>query len=276
MAEVVKRTRMIPYRGFEPKVSSMMDPKLVEHGPSKAKELNIPTKSRNQVEEEGANGNPYTGHNGEDTVGRWDEKIYVIPCLSGRVKLVSFNDIRGHWVEYGNNRVTVRQCHFKSLAVKAGQLLTDDTLIGIEGSTGQVSGKHLHTSIIIDGKYVDPHYYLTGELQLPDELPASKPDVSAGKQVYADTDPYEYTLDKPESWVIDTSVKKGLRIRRRPGVNFDQVGSLGEKMIVEIDRRADFPDGQKWGRLKDKPWHWVCIFDPDMQDGRGEWLLLRK
>ena len=95
------------------------------------------------------------------------------------------------------------------------------------------------------------------------------------KKVYQDTDAYEYTLDKPEIWVVDTSVKKGINIRKRPGFNFDVVGGLAEKTVITIDKRADFPDGQKWARLKNKPWHWICLYDPDMQDGSGEWLCLR-
>lgn len=255
----VKAVKNVCYKGHEPKISCLMDPNMVEQGASKAKQLGLNALPISKVL---ADGVPYVGHNGQDNVGRWDEKIYAIPCPSCRVKSVNFSASRGNWLEYGNDRVTVWQAHFKRINVKVGQALDNNTVVGIEGSTGNVSGKHLHTSILIDGKRVDPYFYLTGELKLPPNKPATAPKdetVGAdGHKNWANTDQWEKVVN-PVRYKVETPGRVNLLIRRSPGTDKQQVGALSYGSVFYIDRLATLPDGQKWARIKDNPWNWVCL-----------------
>lgn len=50
--------------------------------------------------------------------------------------------------------------HLSTALVKAGQQVTQGTVIGLEGSTGNSTGPHLHFELRIDQKPVDPSPYL--------------------------------------------------------------------------------------------------------------------
>lgn len=282
MAERISRTTHLCYRGHKPKISSAMDPAQVQAGESFASKQGIKAVDKKDLPSD-TDGTPYLGHNGEDTVGLWTQEIYGLPVPNAKVtKLIRLDKFRGNYLEYANSRVLVRQCHFSSLLVTQGQAITPESMIGYEGATGDVSGKHLHTSIMIDGQYVDPRFYVTGQIPFPDDAPAkpiSKPSGekdASGRMQYADTDPYEYTLTKPVRMRVDTSFRKGVNVRTRPQTMYARKAYLAEGTLVEIDRRADFPDGQLWGRLRDKPWHWVCLYDPYAHADRGEWYLLKQ
>ena len=50
--------------------------------------------------------------------------------------------------------------HAKSLACKKGQSVAQGDVIAYVGTTGRSTGNHLHFSVLLDGKYVDPDDYL--------------------------------------------------------------------------------------------------------------------
>lgn len=260
MSELVKRTKHLCYREYFPKISSIMDPKMVQLGQSYAALNHIVAVEKNFLPRI-ADGTPYLGHNGEDTVGEYTQAIYSLPIPNAKVlKLIRNDKYRGNYLEYGNSRVVVRQCHFASLLVVLGQSIKADFLIGYEGKTGAVTGKHLHTSILIDGKYVDPRWYVTGQVPFPNDIAdeyKTAVKASDGYWNWPNTDKWEIVIPV-ESYRVDTS-GPSLRVRKSPGSDKEQVGLLSNGTTIYIDRMCVLPDGQLWARLKDKPWNWVCL-----------------
>ena len=62
-------------------------------------------------------------------------------------------------IEHANGYNTLYG-HLNKAAVTVGQVVTQGTVIGIEGSTGNSTGPHLHFELRISGKPVDPSPYL--------------------------------------------------------------------------------------------------------------------
>lgn len=107
-------------------------------------------------------------HYGLDLVG--GEKI--VSLYDGKVSACR-NNIKGHSKKYSSgNYVTIKHdnklittyCHLKlnSLKVKKGDLVCKGQVIGLMGSTGHATGKHLHLGIKKNNKWVDPLDYLLG------------------------------------------------------------------------------------------------------------------
>ena len=59
--------------------------------------------------------------------------------------------------------------HMSAVAVRAGDRVRQGQLIGLEGSTGNSTGPHVHFEIRRDGALLDPAPFLSG--QLPDTMP---------------------------------------------------------------------------------------------------------
>lgn len=75
----------------------------------------------------------------------------------------------GNCIEYGYDGVTVRYCHMANITVKVGAHLPKGAVVGQMGNTGTFArGIHLHLSLLLDGKLVDPEPYLKGQKKLPD------------------------------------------------------------------------------------------------------------
>ena len=62
-------------------------------------------------------------------------------------------------IDHGNGFIT-RYAHNKDLAVKAGEQVTAGQLIASLGSTGRVSGPHVHFEVIKDGARVNPSKFV--------------------------------------------------------------------------------------------------------------------
>lgn len=107
------------------------------------------------------------GHTGVDSVGN-QYRNPVCAILGGRVLEAYTSSSLGNVVKYGDGNVVIAYYHLASISVKVGQIVVaNKTKIGYEGSTGSIcKGKHLHTSIWIDGVLVDPEPYLSGEKKL--------------------------------------------------------------------------------------------------------------
>lgn len=64
-------------------------------------------------------------------------------------------------VDHGNG-VTSVYGHMSSISVQAGQVVTTQTTLGFEGSTGVSTGTHLHFEIRVNGQAADPLLFITG------------------------------------------------------------------------------------------------------------------
>lgn len=86
-------------------------------------------------------------HSGVDLVGTGSKHIY--PINSGTVVLVKkLTSSYGHHVivDHGNGYWSL-YAHMSQIYVKVGQSVNKDTILGVEGSTGNSTGSHLHLEV---------------------------------------------------------------------------------------------------------------------------------
>ena len=109
-------------------------------------------------------------HTGLDLAAPLDTAVHA--AADGVVLLAASSvDDKGHLVGYGNYVLIAHPQgfvtlygHLDSLAVKAGQLVHQGEIIGLEGSTGWSTGPHVHFEIRHNGQFLDPAPYLTGQI----------------------------------------------------------------------------------------------------------------
>lgn len=70
------------------------------------------------------------------------------------------NSATGRWVILRGGNLETQYLHLSKLAVKQGQFVARNSLIGLSGATGNVTGPHLHFTLLINGKRVDPEDYI--------------------------------------------------------------------------------------------------------------------
>jgi beta-lactamase regulating signal transducer with metallopeptidase domain len=88
----------------------------------------------------------------------------VIASFSGRVTIADSTSLHKNYgkvvlIEQQDNQHTL-YAHLDSFNVKAGQWITAGEKLGTVGSTGRVTGPHLHFEILQDGNPVDPGIHL--------------------------------------------------------------------------------------------------------------------
>ena len=94
-------------------------------------------------------------HNGIDIAVSSGTKVRAVS--SGKVVYSGYAKGYGNCViiDHGNGFQTLYAHNSKNL-VKTGQEVSQDTVIALSGSTGRVTGPHLHFEVRKDGKPVDP------------------------------------------------------------------------------------------------------------------------
>lgn len=100
-------------------------------------------------------------HNGIDIAATPGTPIYA-PAMG----TVTFSDTKSGYgnyvmIDHGNGYVTT-YAHMTARKVQVGDIVMPGDLIGTVGSTGRVTGPHLHFEILCNGKYVDPMLYIAG------------------------------------------------------------------------------------------------------------------
>lgn len=113
--------------------------------------------------EYGYRDDPFTGesgfHSGLDIA--LDEGTRVNAAMSGTVAKVSEDEISGLYIvlEHEDGFKTV-YAHLRETLVGEGEKVRAGQWIALSGSTGRVTGPHLHFSMLKDGDYIDPARYL--------------------------------------------------------------------------------------------------------------------
>ena len=111
----------------------------------------------------GSRPSPFTGsresHKGLDISARPGTPIYAPG--KGTVAFASADGAYGNSVilQHGGG-LSTRYAHMQRFVVREGQILNRGDLIGYVGSTGRVSGPHLHYEVMLNGLQVDPMRYI--------------------------------------------------------------------------------------------------------------------
>ena len=106
---------------------------------------------------------PVTGqtsfHNGVDFGAGYDSSVYAM--CGGTVAEASYSPSAGYHViiDHEDGWQSVYQ-HLHTMAVSAGDTVSQGDVIGAVGASGWAVGAHLHVSLLKDGAYVDPMQYL--------------------------------------------------------------------------------------------------------------------
>ena len=108
------------------------------------------------------NGGPVSSyHRGTDFIGSDGDPVYA--AAAGRVVFVDELQVRGNTViiDHGVGVFTAYN-HLSGFSVAEGEMVTAGQLIGQLGSTGLVTGPHLHWEVIVRGIEVDGELWLSG------------------------------------------------------------------------------------------------------------------
>lgn len=103
----------------------------------------------------------------------------VMAAGDGKVIRAAYDKYNGHhvFIQHGEKYVT-KYLHFTKRLVKRGQTVKQGQKIGTVGSTGMVTGVHLHYEFLVDGVHRNPR-----TVKLPKAKPIAKKDAEAFKQI---------------------------------------------------------------------------------------------
>ena len=101
------------------------------------------------------NDQPRGVHRGLDLRGA--EGTPILACADGRVVLADDLYFSGNavYIDHGQG-VFTSYLHMSRILVRPGDVVRRGQIIGKVGSTGRVTGPHLHLSLIVLGQAVDP------------------------------------------------------------------------------------------------------------------------
>ena len=98
-------------------------------------------------------------HSGVDLIDTWHDTVYA--TAAGIVRYANWNYGYGRCIEIEHAfGFTTKYAHLHKLFVKKDDSIIKGQAIGIMGSTGDVTGQHLHYEISHDGKTIDPEPYI--------------------------------------------------------------------------------------------------------------------
>ncbi len=111
------------------------------------------------------NGEPRALHRGLDLRGEAGEPVKA--CAAGRVVLAENHYFAGNsvYIDHGMGVVSM-YFHLSATDVAPGQMVARGRVIGKVGSTGRVTGPHLHFGMAVLGDMVDPQVLLDPQISL--------------------------------------------------------------------------------------------------------------
>lgn len=108
------------------------------------------------------NGEARAPHSGVDLRGKSGTPIHAF--AAGEVVLTGNHYFSGNvvYVDHGQGMVSM-YCHMSKIGVKEGQFVSAGDVLGKVGSTGRVTGPHLHFGLSVMGQMVDPMPLFAGK-----------------------------------------------------------------------------------------------------------------
>jgi murein DD-endopeptidase MepM/ murein hydrolase activator NlpD len=90
-----------------------------------------------------------------------DKGAPVVATAAGRVESAAYNGAYGNMIviDHGFGLKT-RYAHLSGFAVRPGDMVERDTVIGFVGATGRATGPHLHYEVLVNGQLVNPFQFL--------------------------------------------------------------------------------------------------------------------
>ncbi len=111
---------------------------------------------------------PFTGkksfHNGIDLRAASGEEAFAM--LLGQVVKAGSDKRSGNYVILRHGDFTVSYCHLSKCYVKRGDCVRPGDVVGVCGSTGRATGPHLHLTVRMGRRYINPGILL----QVIDEI----------------------------------------------------------------------------------------------------------
>lgn len=117
------------------------------------------------------NGEPRDPHSGVDLSA--PEGTPVVAAERGRVVIAANHYFSGNsvFIDHGDDLVTV-YFHLARIGVREGEAVERGQVIGTVGSTGRVTGPHLHFGVRWHGARIDPTRLLGDPGRVPEMVPA--------------------------------------------------------------------------------------------------------
>lgn len=137
-------------------------------------------------------------------------------------------------IDHGNGYNT-RFCHMKKVDVRSGDIVKRGQVVGLSGGNkddvgrGNSKGAHLHWTLMLDGKTVDPMEYLSKE------IPKGKYDGESLIGTYSSTDEKNKKEDEKLLEKIMDSEYLGFKIKDWLQINKDPL-KLIEFIFKKLDR----------------------------------------
>lgn len=92
-------------------------------------------------------------HNGIDLRANYEPTYAMLP---GKVIRTGRNRRAGLYLTLRHGSITITYCHLSKILVPVGTTVCPGTPIAITGNTGRSTAPHLHLSVKVKGKHVNP------------------------------------------------------------------------------------------------------------------------
>ena len=196
-------------------------------------------------------------HNGVD-YGTYGVKLAQYPVGDGVVLSCgtdwAYGGAKYVWVSYPDIGVKMLHYHLDSIAVKKGQAVNSNTVIGYTGKTGKATGIHLHLGLkkLSGGGYIDPEKWYA------DHLKKTETSKTAYKYI-----PGNYRVTKAS--VLNVRSGAGTKYKK---LKFNQLTASAQSKILKLTggKKVDgyvetmtftvLEVAVNWGRT---PSGWVCL-----------------
>lgn len=204
----------------------------------------------------------------------YKDGIYHCISITGKITLMTPDELAGNQVFVetydGNKKLIFRFAHLDSVNVKVGDIVNENTILGLQGNTGLVLssknvsdktyGSHVHLEVIDENNnYVNPRMYASGEIRTTYQLQTNIKD------------------ENKLQFIVNVDV---INIRESASVTSNDIGNVYINEIYDILESVD--DGTyTWYKIRTsngiegyvaylKNSNWVTVFEPKKEEVQEE------